>query len=124
MRLKNRHARKYCRLVRSFLPCSAKQRRLILGEIKNNLSAYLEENPSASFKEIESRFGTPRQIAVAHVEEMGTEELLKQLRIRKRIFAVISAAVVLALLIWGSMVTAVYIESKDIDNGYYEVIIH
>lgn len=124
MRLKNRQARKYCRCVRSFLPCSAKQRRLILGEIQSNVSAYLEENSSASFKEIESRFGTPRQIAVAHVEEMGTEELLKQLRVRKRIFSIICAGVAVALLIWGSMVTAVYIESKDIDNGYYEVIIH
>lgn len=124
MRLKNRHARKYCRLVRSFLPCSAKQRRLILGEIQSNVSTYLEENPSASFKEIESRFGTPRQIAVAHVEEMGTEELLKQLRIRKRIFTVICACAALALFIWASMVTAVYIESQRIDNGYYEVIIH
>lgn len=124
MRLKNRHARKYCRLVRSFLPCSLKQHRLILGEIKSNLSAYLEENPSASFEEIESRFGAPRQIAVAYVEEMGTEELLKQLRIRKRIFSVICAGVALALLIWGSMVTAVYIDSRKADNGYYEVIIH
>ena len=124
MRINNRHARKYCWCVRGFLPCSVKQRRLILGEIKSNLSAYLEENPSASFEEIESRFGAPRQIAVAYVEEMGTEELLKQLRIRKRIFAVISAAVVLALLIWGSMVTAVYIDFLQIDNGYYEVIIH
>lgn len=124
MRLKNRHARKYCRLVRSFLPCSAKQRRLILGEIRSNLSAYLEENPSASFKEIESRFGAPRQIAVAHVDEMGTEELLKQLRIRKRIFAVISAAVVLALLIWASAVTANYIDCQKTDNGYYEVTIY
>ena len=124
MRLKNRQARKYCRLVRSFLPCSAKQRSLILGEIKSNLSAYLEENHSASFKEIESRFGTPRQIAVAHVEEMGTEELLKQLRVRKRIFAVISAAVVLALLIWASAVTANYIDCQKTDNGYYEVTIY
>lgn len=124
MRLKNRQARKYCRLVRSFLPCSVKQHRQILGEIKSNLSAYLEENPSASFKEIENRFGTPRQIAVAHVEEMGTEELLKQLRVRKRIFSIICAGVALALLIWASMVTAVYIESQKIDNGYYEVIIH
>ena len=123
MRIRNRQARKYCRLVRSFLPCSAKQRRLILGEIKSNLSAYLEENPSASFEEIESRFGTPRQIAVAHVEEMGTEELLKRLRIRKRIFAVISAAVVLALLIWSSVVTIEVIHHKKTDNGYYEVII-
>ena len=123
MRIRNRQARKYCRLVRSFLPCSAKQRSLILGEIKSNLSAYLEENPSASFEEIESRFGTPRQIAVAHVEEMGTEELLKRLRIRKRIFAVISAAVVLALLIWSSVVTIEVIHHKKTDNGYYEVII-
>lgn len=124
MRLKNRHARKYCRLVRSFLPCSVKQRRLILGEIQSSVSTYLEENPSASFKEIESRFGTPRQIAVAHVEEMGTEELLKQLRIRKRIFTVICACAALALLIWASMVTAVYIDSLKTDNGYYEVTIY
>lgn len=124
MRLKYRHARKYCRLVRSFLPCSAKQRSLILGEIKSNLSAYLEENPSASFEEIESRFGTPRQIAVAHVEEMGTEELLKQLRVRKRIFSIICAGVAVALLIWSSAVTVIIIDSHRTDNGYYEVIIH
>ena len=118
MRLKNRQARKYCRSVRSFLPCSVKQRRLILGEIQSNVSAYLEEKPSADFTEIENRFGKPGHIAAAYVDEMGTEELLKQLRVRKRIFAVISAAVMLALLIWGSMVTAVYIEFQKVDNGY------
>lgn len=124
MRIKNRHARKYCWCVRGFLPCSLKQRRLILSEIKSNLSAYLEENPSASFEEIESRFGAPRQIAVAYVEEMGTEELLKQLRIRKRIISVICAGVALALLIWASAVTVIIVDCHKTDNGYYEVIIH
>ena len=124
MRLKNRHARKYCRLVHSFLPCSVKQRRLILGEIKSNLSAYLEENPSASFEEIESRFGTPRQIAAAHVEEMGTEELLKQFRIRKKIITVICACAALALLIWSSVLTVAFIDNQKSDNGYYDVTIY
>lgn len=123
MRIRNRQARKYCRCVRSFLPCSVKQRRLILGEIKSNLSAYLEENPSASFKEIESRFGTPRQIAVAHVEEMGTEELLKQFRIRKKIITVICACAALALLIWASAITIAFIDHQKAVNGYCDVII-
>lgn len=124
MRLKKRYARKYCRSVRSFLPCSIKQRRLILSEIKSNVSAYLEDNPSADSAEIENRFGQPGHIATAYVDEMGTEELLKQLRIRKKIITVICACAALALLIWASVVTIAFIENQKSDNGYYDIIIH
>ena len=124
MRIRNRQARKYCRLVRSFLPCSVKQRRLILSEIKSNLSVYLEEKPSADFTEIENRFGKPGHIAAAYVDEMGTEELLKQFRIRKKIVTIICACAALALLIWSSVITIELIDHKKSDNGYYEVTIY
>lgn len=120
MSLKNRAAKKYCRSVRNLLPYPAKKRRFVLREIEANISACLEDNPSATLQDLEMRFGAPSQIAASYVDEMGTEALLKQLKVRRRIFALISTGVMLALLIWASMVTAVYIEFQKVDNGYFE----
>ena len=118
--MKSRAAKKYCRSIRNLLPYAAKKRKFVLSKIEGNISAYLDENPSATLTDLEMRFGTPTQVAAAYVEEMGTQELLKYLRIRKRIFAIISSVVALALIIWAAYVTVAFVDNQKSDDGYYE----
>ena len=80
MRKGNRTARRYLREAKSWLPCSGKQKRDILARIENVVNDYVDQNPDADYSEIMNRFGTPRQIAAAYVDDMDTEELLGQHR--------------------------------------------
>lgn len=105
MKDENNSLRKYLNAVRSLLPCSYKQKKAILCTIRASTQAYLAEHPQASTKELINQFGSPEQIASAHIDVMDTAELLKRLRIRKRIARIVTILAVAALLIWASTVT-------------------
>ena len=72
--------RRYYWEVKSFLPCSRKLKKRCIADLKANVEGFLEQNPQAGFAAIQERFGTPRQIAAAFVEEADTEQLLRRLR--------------------------------------------
>lgn len=121
MKERNRQLKKYYRSVRSWLPCSRKLKNRILGQIGENISAYLEDHPSAAFADIQQRFGGPQQIAAAYVEEMDSAELLRDLRVHNRIVRIVIACAAAVIVIWGASVTVAVIEHKNAVNGYYEI---
>ena len=96
---RNDQLKKYYRSIKSWLPGSAKENKLILTKIQEDIAAYAEENPDAGADEIEQRFGTPQQIAAACVDEMGMCELLHRLRLRKKVLATIRNAVICILAV-------------------------
>lgn len=114
---------RYCWDVRSCLPCSGKLKRQILAEIRERVSAYLEQDPDADYKTIAAQFGTPQQIASAYVDEMETPELLHSLRIRRRIVKIISAAAAAMLMLWAGGMMLVTIKAANNLDGYCEVAI-
>ena len=83
----------YCREVRSYLPCSFREKRRIIRQIQDNISLYLQDHPDADMQQIRAHFGTPNQIAAACVEDMETAVLLRSLRTRKKIVTAIAAGV-------------------------------
>lgn len=106
----------YCRAVKSWLPCDAKQKRRILEKIRLDVTGYLEENPDADIAAIQARFGTPQTIASAYVDDMDTAQLLHSLRVRKRIVTIVAAAMAVILLTWAGVVTWAVVDeinSKD-----------
>ena len=119
----NRSAKKYLRRVHSVLPGSARMTKQIMEKIRSEVSSYFEEYPQADYKDLLSRFGDPETIAASYVEIMGTTEILKKLRIRKRILS--AAAIVLAFIVitWTVAVTcAIHINGTD-SEGYAVVAI-
>ena len=114
----NRFAKKYLRRVRSVLPGSAKMTKQIMEQIRNEVLSYFEEYPQADYKDLLSRFGAPETIAASYAESMGTAEILKKLRIRKRIL--ISVAIVLAFITisWAATVTWAICSNNNDENGY------
>ena len=119
--MSNKHLNKYCRSIRSWLPCSGKLKKQILEEIRSNVSAYLEEAPSADYNALVQRFGSPQQIAATYVDELSTNELLHDLRIRKRIVNIVFTCAALILTIWVGIVTIAMIDNQNSDNSYYEI---
>lgn len=123
MNSRNSMLRHYYQTIRSYLPCSGKLKKQILMEIRANISHYLEEFPEAEFPQIETRFGTPQSIAAAYVEDMNTQELLHALRIRRKITTILITAVLVVLAMWGTVVSAAYIDAHQGTNGYIEKIV-
>lgn len=134
--MKNRDSvlRRYLRAVRSYLPCSRKVKKRILEEIYRNVNAYLDENPEADYAQIEVRFGSPKRIAAAYVDDMDTQELLRTLLIRKKIKTAIIGCLFVIVLLWAIGVSyimihevthfpgTVYIEVEKTENNSDETV--
>ena len=64
------------------------------------------------FAGIQARFGSPNAIAAAYVDDMNTEELLHALRVTKKIVTAVVTGIIVALLLWASAVSLVYIQNR------------
>ena len=118
MKKRKRAALRYLRNVKDWLPCSGKLKREIMARIKNVLDDYLAEHPDAGFSELSHRFGLPKQIAASYVEDMDTEELLRNLRIRRRIVGIVTCTALIVVTLWAGMVTYVIIHNERLAHGY------
>ena len=122
--------RGYYSSIRSWLPCPRKMKRIILSDIRENVEFYLEENPDATIAQIQSHFGNAQQIAASYVSDLDMTKLLRDLRLRKRIFTAVitavSAALIAALLLWGWGVGQSIIETRNESNGYFveDIVVH
>lgn len=112
--------KRYYRSIRSWLPCSRRLKNQILSQIQDSVEQYLVQNPDASFSQLESQFGALGTIAAAYVENTGTEEILRRLRIRRRITMIIVGVAAAILLAWASVVTWTVIRSNQVFEGQVE----
>ena len=110
----------YYREIKSYLPCSRKEKKRILKEIRGNVDSFLEDHPEADFEAIQTHFGTPHLISVSCVENMDTVKLLKALKIRKRIITAVAATLLAALLLRAIGLAAAYLEFYNDIHGYTE----
>lgn len=101
--------KKYYRQVGSWLPCGGRLKRQLMANIRSTVDGYLHEHPEVDFPTLEAHFGTPQQIAAAFVDEMGTEELLYKLRVRKRIIKITFICVVALISICGLAILSLWI---------------
>lgn len=113
--------RRYQRQVRSYLPCSGKQKRRILAGIHERVNAFVAEHSDCTFAEVEAHFGSPQDIAVSCLENMNLKELLQTIRLRRRIVTILVSAVLIAISLWAGCITAAYHEHVVDTNGYYTV---
>lgn len=116
-----RWLRSYYRRIRSFLPCSYKQKKQLITGIRQNVALYLEENPEADIRAIQGHFGTPDQIAAACLEEISLPELLRRLRIKRKILAIIGITATLCVVTYSTVMAILAKESASAINGYYEI---
>lgn len=109
--------KQYYRSIRGELPCSWGQRNRILRQIRESVNNYLEENPDADFAAIEAHFGNAQTIASSYIDTQDAPELLRRMRIKKRVIAVIAGAMAVVLLIWGAAVVWAALDAADRHDG-------
>lgn len=117
----SRAVRRYLRETRGWLPCSWKLKREILNRIESTVREYVVDNPNVSYEGLTERFGIPQQIAATYVEEMGTDELLRDLRIRRKIVKIVAATAAVVICLWAGLVIASYVDHRKDVNGYATV---
>ena len=115
--------RRYYRDIHKWLPCSRKQKKQIMEQIQNDVQEYFDRHPNSDFAQMKATFGDPQTIAAAYVENTDTMELLRGLRIRKRIFTIVAAVMAIVLITWAGTVTWAIIEVEHTTNGHYEMMI-
>lgn len=110
----------YCRRVRRALPCTRKQKAAITRKVRDSIEAFLEETPDADFEQVRGRFGEPETIAMAYIEDMGGKDILRSLQIRRKCFAAVAGALVLALTIWAAFMAYAVIDAQKFNS--YEIV--
>ena len=114
--------RRYCRAVSSWLPCPRNEKKDILEKLKLSIADYQEQNPDADFAAIKAHFGTPQTVAAAYVDMMDTAELLRKLRIRRRVLTIVLILAAIVLVTWLGTVAWAIIEEINSSNAYGVII--
>ncbi len=113
----NTACKQYLRQVRQWLPGTFKRKQAIIACIRQDILQYMEENENPTEAALHQRFGTPQQIAAAYVDEMGATELLKDLRTRRRVVALVAGAVLVVIMIWLAAVGIALWDSFENSRG-------
>ncbi len=109
----NKDIKRYLRKVKGWIPCAGKTKKQIMDQICASVQEYLKQKPEASFSDLCARFGSPQDIAAAYIDNTETAEILKNLRIRRKIVTVAVAAALAVFLYWAISVTIVVIQHKS-----------
>ena len=111
MGMNDRQLRRYLRQIRSMLPCGGKRRRELMDNVRSGATRYLEEHPDATAEQVMAYFGAPEAIAASYVESAGTAEILRAVRIRRKITAMVAVVLLVILLSWVAVVTWAVIDA-------------
>lgn len=127
MRVTNRELKKYLRQIKTELLCPTKEQNRIMGDLKENITGYLEKHPEATIASVQAYFGSPQQIAASYVEELPTPELIQKLKLRRCILrsvvAIVGAAALLCVALWIAAIVTALISVHNSSNPYIETYI-
>lgn len=88
--------------------------------MEDSVRAYATENPRLTYAAIVARFGEPRAVAESCVEEMETAELVKNLRVRRKVVCIVVATAVAIVILWVGVVASALAEHFISVGGHIE----
>jgi len=89
----------YCD-VESLLVCNPKTKRRFLGELRNDVQAFIKEHEgNVSMEDIQDFFGTPETIASGFLETLVSKDIKKAIS-WKKVLLIGIGLVILALALW------------------------
>lgn len=114
----NKIVGRYMRRVAHGMPVGGTQKRQFLGELKDDITRYIEENPDATPSQLERQFGSPDDIAADFISQMPYREINCKFHIRTRMFTVAVIAALLFVTIWLSTALFAMRDALENDPGY------
>ena len=120
MLLQEVHILRYLWNVYRELPGNRSQKEAILSRVEDSVRTYATENPRLDYAAIVARFGDPCAVAESCVEEMETAELVKNLRVRRKVVSIVVAAAVAIVILWVGVVASALAEHFISVGGHIE----
>lgn len=114
----NADAVRFIREIRCGIPRKMKGKQRILKQMKVDILTYVEENPNSDYQSLIERFGSPQQIISSYFQELDEEELIHQIKARKRIISIAVVTAALILVSWIGVVYSAMAEHFDHEGGY------
>ena len=110
--------KRYYRNIRKDLPCSYKMKKRIMQQIRESVDQFLEQNPDADFDAVQLHFGEPQTIALSYIEDQDAPELLRRMRIRKKVLAIVAGTMALVLAVWMVAMAWAVINEQQTTGGH------
>lgn len=88
-------------------------------QLQGSVQDYLDQNPGADTAQVRAHFGAPEAIAAAYVDELGTDTLLRDLRVRRKIVSIIAGVMAAALALWMGVVGWAIARELKSSNGHF-----
>lgn len=108
---------RYLRRVRRELPIPGRTRRALLCRIREAIYEQIqEENPDR--ETLISKFGSPRQIAESYMDSLSVSEFMNEMRIRRKVVCIVSAAALAAFLLWGSIIGGIWLYHRTHESNF------
>lgn len=112
---KEKQLKEYYSEVSKALPCSVKQKKIFLAQLKNDVDTFLLDSPDASVEEIKLRFGTAQSIAESFIYSSDFTSLKKATDIKK----ILLIGVIVALAVYLAFVIISLIDVHTEAHGYF-----
>lgn len=99
--------KRYCAALRKELASVPQLRRRALQDMRRSLDEYLEQNPAATWADLEGEFGSPRQAADHILNSLDAEQIKREARHfrwrRVAAFAIVGLGLAYALFLCGRL---------------------
>lgn len=109
--------KRYYRSIRKDLPCSYKMKTRIMQQIQESVDLFLEQNPDADFEAVKAHFGDPQTIALSYIEDQDAPELLRKMRVKRKVLAIVAGAMALILVAWMAAMAWAIINEQRAQEG-------
>ena len=122
MKQLDRKAAAYCRRIGKKLPFGGQRKRCYLQSLQEDVARYLSTHPWAGEDGLTETFGSPEQIAVAFLSEMGDEEIYRRISARKRVVRLVVAGLGIALLLLtAALLYMILRNQQEVAEGHFVI---
>lgn len=95
----NSEIKKYIVDVKSYLICDWRTRHRFINDLKNDIACFVDETENATMDDVRKRFGEPKDIAKGFFETADIKKIKKRMNIGRTV----AIGVIIALVMWLSV---------------------
>lgn len=105
---------KYISQVKKYLVCPKAEKKKITEDIQSAVCGFAEERNLQNISEVYNHFGTPEELAKAHLADVDPKKIKRAMSFKK----VLVVAVIVALMIYTIAIVVALIDAHPGLNGY------
>ena len=113
-------AKLFCKNTKSNLNCPRKIKKDLILRIESSVYDYIESRPDASYDDITTQFGSPRELADSYISSLDSDEISKAIKKAKTIKTAVIVTCIIALIALFATFAKMISDNSDSQYKYYE----